>query len=107
MGTLRSPPFTLCPHLGEELWQKLGHNDTLAYEKWPEWDEELVKEESVEIVVQINGKVRTKLQLPAGTGKEDLEKEALSSERIKTLLEGKSIVKIIAVPDKLVNIVAK
>lgn len=105
-------PFVLllspyAPHLGEELWQKLGHNDTLAYEKWPEWDEELVKEESVEIVVQINGKVRTKLQLPAGTGKEDLEKEALSSERIKTLLEGKSIVKIIAVPDKLVNIVAK
>ncbi len=105
-------PFVLllspyAPHLGEELWQKLGNKDSLVYETWPVWDEELVKESVVEIVMQINGKVRAKLELPAGTSKDVTEKLALENERIKTYTEGKTIVKVIAVPDKLVNIVVR
>ena len=105
-------PFVLllapyAPHLGEELWEKLGHTETLAYTAWPSWDENLVKEDTAEIVVQINGKVRTKLHLPAGTAKEELEKTAFAQERIQSLLEGKTVVKTIVVPDKLVNIVAR
>ncbi len=105
-------PFVLllapyAPHIAEEMWEKLGHTGTLAFEEWPVWDEELVKEDSVEIVLQINGKVRAKLRMPAGTDKAILEEKALENERIKELLEGKNIIKIITVPDKLVNIVAK
>lgn len=105
-------PFVLllspyAPHLGEEMWQKLGNKDSLAYETWPVWDEELVKESIVEIVMQINGKVRSKLELPAGTSKDVTEKLALENERIKTYTEGKTIVKVITVPDKLVNIVVR
>jgi leucyl-tRNA synthetase len=105
-------PFVLllspyAPHLGEEMWQKLGNKDSLAYAKWPEWDEELVKESIVEIVLQINGKVRAKLELSAGTSKDETEKLALANERIKTYTEGKTIVKVITVPDKLVNIVVR
>ncbi len=105
-------PFVLllapyAPHLGEELWEKLGHSNTLAYETWPSWDENLIKEDTAEVVVQINGKVRTKLHLPAGTGREEIEKLAFENKRIQSLLEGKSIVKTIVIPDKLVNIVVK
>ncbi|MCK5197597.1 MAG: class I tRNA ligase family protein, partial [Spirochaetales bacterium] len=105
-------PFVLllspyAPHLGEEMWQKLGHKESLAYEPWPVWDEELVKESVVEIVIQINGKVRAKLELPAGISKDETEKLALENERIKTWTEGKTIVKVIIVPDKLVNIVVR
>jgi len=105
-------PFVLllspyAPHLGEEMWQKLGHKESLAYATWPVWDEELVKESVVEIVMQINGKVRAKLELPAGTSKDETEKLALDNERIKTYTDGKTIVKVITVPDKLVNIVVR
>ncbi len=105
-------PFVLllspyAPHLGEEMWQKLGHKKSLAYATWPVWDEELVKESVVEIVMQINGKVRAKLELPAGTSKDETEKLALENERIKTYTEGKTIVKVIVVPDKIVNIVVR
>ena len=105
-------PFVLllspyAPHLGEEMWQKLGHKKSLAYETWPVWDEELVKESVVEIVMQINGRVRAKLELPAGTSKNETEKLALENERIKTYTEGKTIVKVITIPDKLVNIVVR
>lgn len=105
-------PFVLllapyAPHLGEELWKKLGHSNTLTYETWPSWDENLVKEDTAEVVIQINGKVRTKLHIPAGTSREEIEKMAFENERIQSLLEGKSIVKTIVVPDKLVNIVVK
>ncbi len=105
-------PFVLlispyAPHIGEEMWQKLGHNESLAYATWPVWDEKLVKESVVEIVMQINGKVRAKLELPAGTSKDETEKLALENERIKTYTDGKTIVKVITVPDKLVNIVVR
>ncbi|MEE3312926.1 MAG: leucine--tRNA ligase [Treponema sp.] len=95
------------PHLGEELWQKLGHNETIAYEAWPTFSEEYCKEDSKTVVVMINGKLRDKFEAAVGTDKDTLQKTALETEGAKKFLEGKSIVKVVVVPDKLVNIVAK
>jgi leucyl-tRNA synthetase len=95
----------LAPHLAEELWERLGHRETVAYEPWPTYEESLTVEDEVEIVIQINGKMREKLVVPVQISKEDLEKQALSLERIQDQIAGKTIRKVIAVPGKLVNIV--
>ena len=105
-------PFVLllspyAPHLAEELWEKLGGKDSVALEKWPEWDEALTHDDEVTIVVQINSKNRSQLTMPKGASKEDLEKEALGNDRIKELLAGKTVIKTIVVPNKLVNFVVK
>ncbi|MCF7927792.1 MAG: leucine--tRNA ligase [Spirochaetales bacterium] len=92
------------PHLAEELWARLGNEPSVTRQDWPEWDEELAREEEVTIVIQVNGKVRAKVDLPAGMDKEKLEKTALEHERIQEWIEGKSIKKVITIPDKLVNI---
>ncbi|AUZ39921.1 MULTISPECIES: leucine--tRNA ligase [Bacillus] len=96
----------VAPHLAEELWEKLGHSGTIAYEAWPEYDETKLVDDEVEIVVQLNGKVKAKLQVPADATREQLEQLAQADEKVKEQLEGKTIRKIIAVPGKLVNIVA-
>lgn len=96
----------IAPHISEELWEKLGHNKTLAYEAWPTYDETKLVTDEVEIVVQINGKVKAKLSMPADATKEQMEEAALANERIQKQTEGKTIRKVIAVPGKLVNIVA-
>ena len=93
------------PHIGEELWEKLGHNDTIAYEQWPEYDESKLVDDEVEIVVQINGKVRAKMLVPADATKETLEELAMGNEKVKEYIDGKTIRKVITVPGKLVNIV--
>jgi leucyl-tRNA synthetase len=103
-------PFVLllspfAPHIAEELWQVLGHGDTLAYEPWPQFDPALTRADAIEVPVQVNGKVRSKLQVPADIDRETLEKTALQDERIRGLVAGKRIVRIIVVPGKLVNIV--
>jgi leucyl-tRNA synthetase len=104
-------PFVLilspfAPHLAEELWQALGHAQTLAYEPWPKFDPALVKEEQVEVPVQINGKLRGKLQVPADIGSDDLIAAAMADEKIKGLIAGKKVVKVIVPPKRnLVNIV--
>jgi leucyl-tRNA synthetase len=103
-------PFVLllspfAPHLAEELWRALGHKDTLAYEPWPKYDPALLTREEVEIPVQINGKVRTRLTLPAGLDDEALKKMVLENPVVRALLEGKQVKKVIAVKGKLVNIV--
>ncbi|WP_153559263.1 leucine--tRNA ligase [Roseimaritima sediminicola] len=98
-------PFA--PHLAEELWQILGNAKTLAYEPWPQWDEAALVESTVEIPIQVNGKVRTKLVVAADIGKDDLQKQALELPRIQSVIEGKTIAKTIVVPGRLVNIVAK
>ncbi len=105
-------PFVLilspyAPHLAEELWEKLGKKPSIAYEKWPSWKEELTVDETVTVVFQINGKIRAREELPADISKEELQAKALENQRIKSLLDGKEIVKIITVPGKLVNIVVK
>lgn len=96
------------PHLGEELWETvLGHDQTIAYEPWPTWDESKLVEAVQTIIVQVNGKVRGKFEIPAGTDEETVKKEALELEGVKRQLEGKEIKKIIVVKGKVVNIVAK
>lgn len=96
----------IAPHLSEELWNKLGHETTISYEAWPTYDETKLVENEVEIVVQVNGKVRAKLNVAKDITKEQLENVALEDERVKEQIEGKTIRKVIAVPGKLVNIVA-
>ncbi|RIL71358.1 leucine--tRNA ligase [Staphylococcus devriesei] len=97
----------IAPHIGEELWNRLGNNDTITYQPWPTYDESLLVDSEVEIVVQVNGKVRAKLQIPKDLSKEEIQDLALEDENVKLSIEGKEIKKVIAVPQKLVNIVAK
>ncbi|WP_053367442.1 leucine--tRNA ligase [Bacillus sp. FJAT-27245] len=94
----------IAPHVCEELWQKLGHTDTIAYEPWPTFDETKLVEDEVEIVVQINGKLKKKLMVPSAATKEAMEE--LAMKEISAELEGKTVRKVIAVPGKLVNVVA-
>jgi leucyl-tRNA synthetase len=105
-------PFTLilapyAPHLAEELWAKLGEKPSVAYQPYPRWEEALTLAESREIVFQINGKIRARLELPAGLSAKELEERALAHPRIRELLGGKKPLKIIAVPDRLVNLVVQ
>ncbi len=97
----------VCPHLGEELWEMLGHNNTITYEKWPTYDEEKAKEDEVSIAVQVNGKVRDTIKVNINISKEELEKKALDSNIIKKWIENKEIVKVITIPGKIVNVVIK
>ncbi|MCD2137249.1 leucine--tRNA ligase [Salinicoccus halitifaciens] len=96
----------ISPHIGEELWDRLGNTDTVAYAEWPEYDESKLVEDEVEIVIQVNGKVKEKRNVPADASKEDLERIAIESNRIQDDLRDKTIRKVIVVPGKLVNIVA-
>ena len=97
----------IAPYMTEELWNMLGHNNTIAYESWPTYDESKLVEETFEMVVQVNGKVRGKIEVNMDTTKEDMEKLALEIENVKVHTDGKEIVKIITIPKKLVNIVIK
>ena len=97
-------PFA--PHISEELWKLFGHAQSLSVEKWPEYDEALTVESSVEVPIQILGKVRSKIVVPRGMDQADLEATALADEKIVQLLDGKQVRKVIVVPDRLVNIVA-
>jgi leucyl-tRNA synthetase len=96
----------IAPHIGEELWQILGNEESLTYAPWPTYDEAALIEDEVEVVFQVNGKLRGKQQVARGLSKEELEAAALNHESVKDFIAGKTIRKVIAVPDKLVNIVA-
>lgn len=98
-------PFA--PHISEEMWQIYGHDKTLSYEPWPTYDENKLINDTVEIVVQILGKVKEKMVLKKDLSKEELEEKVLSSEKVKKLISNKKIVKIIVVPNRLVNLVIK
>jgi leucyl-tRNA synthetase len=96
----------MVPHLAEELWEILGHSGgTLAHAAWPKFNPELAAEDQVEIVVQLNGKVKARLLVEAGLDRENLGKRVLADPKIAQLLNGQRVVKMVAVPDKLVNIV--
>jgi leucyl-tRNA synthetase len=97
----------ITPHIGEEIWSILGHNDTIAFESWPTYDEAQLVEDTIEIVVQINGKVKAKMNIAVGADKDSVIALAMDDEAVKKAVEGKNIVKQIYVPNKLVNIVAK
>jgi leucyl-tRNA synthetase len=93
------------PHLAEELWQKTGHDYSIHDRIWPRWDEELAKEEEITLVVQVNGKLRDRINVPASITENEAQKMAMDSAKVKAHLEGKNTVKVIYVPGKLVNIV--
>lgn len=97
----------ISPHIGEEIWSILGHNDTIAYESWPTYDEAELVEDTVEIAVQVNGKVKAKLNIAKDEAKDKVLADAKAEESIAKLIDGKTVVKEIYVPNKLVNIVVK
>ena len=98
-------PFV--PHITEELWQDLGYEGHVHAQKWPTWNEEELKKDEIEIVIQINGKNKEKINIPGDATREDMLKIAEEDETIKGLTEGKNVVKVIAVPGRLINIVVK
>ena len=98
-------PFA--PHVAEELWSRLGHTESLALEPWPEHDPAKIISSTAEIVIQVNGKVRSRMAVALDTDDAGLEKEALADEAVRRNLEGKQVVRVIVVKNKLVNIVVR
>ena len=96
-------PFT--PHICEELWEKLGHKGTIFKQPWPKYDSSLIEADTLTIIVQVNGKVRSKVDVPAGIAEEELKNIVLSDEKIQTWIQDKPLKKFIIVPKRLVNIV--
>jgi len=98
-------PFA--PHMTEELWMLIGHQEMLSSLPWPEFDPELAQEEHATIVVQVNGKLRASMPAPRGFSQDQIMELVSSDERVQKHLEGKQFVKIVFVPDKLINIVVR
>jgi leucyl-tRNA synthetase len=96
-------PFA--PHIAEELWERLGHTNTLAYEPWPKYDKDLIREKEVELVVQVNGKIKDRIVVSADASEEQIKQNALAGEKVKKALGGKEPRKIIVIKSRLVNIV--
>ena len=97
----------LAPHIAEELWSVLGHSETITFEPFPEFDEQWLVDDTVEVPVQINGKVKARIDVATDATKEDLEAAALADERVADLVAGKNVVKVIAIPGRMVNLVVK
>ena len=98
-------PFA--PHIAEEMWEAFGHMDSLALAIWPEFNEDLARDEAIEIAVQVNGKLRGRIFVSPDTGEEEVKRVAFADERIKAQIDGKDVVKVIVIPRRLVNIVVK
>lgn len=98
-------PFA--PHIAEELWHALGHSETLAYENWPEYDESLLVEDSIELPIQVNGKMRARIQVPNGLDREATQAAAEADPAVQKHLAGGNVVKVISVPGRMVNFVVK
>jgi leucyl-tRNA synthetase len=103
--TLLLAPFA--PHVTEELWQIRGHQDSIYHQKWPQYDPLALLQDEVTVVIQVNSKVRDRLTVPAGLNAQELQQRALAKDKIKAFLAGKQLVKVVAIPDKLVNIVVR
>ena len=95
------------PHLSEELWQQRGHDYSIHNQSWPKWDEGLAKDEEVTLVVQVNGKLRDRITVPASITEAEAKEKAVGSQKVKVHLEGKEITKVVYVPGRLVNLVVK
>jgi leucyl-tRNA synthetase len=98
-------PFA--PHIAEELWEILGHSDSLAYEPWPEYDRELIKEKEIELAVQVNGKIKDRIVVAAETEEEQIKQRALGSEKVIAAMAGKDPKKIIVVKPRIVSIITQ
>ena len=97
----------ICPHICEEIWQVLGHDNTIAYESWPAFDEAKTADDEIEVVVQINGKLKGKILVPVDMDKDEVLAIAKADEKVAEAIAGKTVVKEIVVPNKIVNIVVK
>ena len=95
----------MTPHLAHELWEMKGHGSMLATEPWPTWDPELAKEETVTLVVQVDGKVRDRVEVPADITSEQATEAALGSEKVRSWVDGREVQRVIARPPHLVNVV--
>ncbi len=98
-------PFT--PHICEEMWEHLGHSESTYHQPWPKYDESALVQDTIEIVFQLNGKVKEKLNVASGLSKEAFQEAVMAEERVQQQLAGKQIVKIVSVPDRLLNVVVK
>ncbi|MFD2671603.1 leucine--tRNA ligase [Marinicrinis sediminis] len=96
----------IAPHIAEELWEKLGHAESISYSSWPTYDEKLTVDDELEIVIQLMGKIIDRMNIPSDLDQKEMEELALQQDKVKTALEGKTVRKIVAVKGKLVNIVA-
>jgi leucyl-tRNA synthetase len=103
--TLLLGPFA--PYMTQEIWELMGRSGPVFRQQWPQYDEELAREEGAEVVLQVNGKVRSKITVPFGTSREELERLSLADDKMQAHIQGKTIAKIIIVPDKLVNVAVK
>lgn len=97
----------IMPHMAEELWSQFGESDTITYQPWPTYDPKALVEDEVEMIVQVNGKVRAKIKIAKDTDRDEAQQLALANEHVKKFTDGKDIKKVIVVPNKIVNIVAK
>ncbi|PLA37153.1 leucine--tRNA ligase [Corynebacterium coyleae] len=97
----------LAPHIAEELWSRLDHPETITFEPFPEFAEQWLTDDTVEVPVQINGKVKARIDVATDASKEDLEAAALADDRVAALVDGKTVVKVIAIPGRMVNLVVK
>ena len=97
----------IMPHMAEELWSQFGESDTITYQPWPTYDPKSLVEDEVEMIVQVNGKVRAKIKMAKDTDRDEAQQLALANEHVKKFTDGKDIKKVIVVPNKIVNIVAK
>ena len=97
----------LAPHIAEELWSLLGHPETITFEPFPEFAEQWLTDDTVEVPVQINGKVKARIDVATDASKDDLEAAALADDRVAALVDGKTVVKVIAIPGRMVNLVVK
>jgi leucyl-tRNA synthetase len=97
----------LAPYISQEIWDELGHEGPVFRQAWPAYDPELAKEDLAEVVVQVNGKLRSRIYVAFGTPAAELESLAKADDKVKPFLDGKQIVKVIPVPDKLINLVVK
>jgi leucyl-tRNA synthetase len=98
-------PFA--PHMCEELWESFGHKESLAFARWPEFSEELAREEEVEVAVQVNGKLRSRIFVSPDAGEGDLRAAALGDEKVKAATDGRDVVKVVVIPGRLVNVVVR
>ncbi len=99
--------YPITPHVGEEMWMKLGHNNTISFESWPTYDESMLVEDLIEIAVQVNGKVRATISISVNDDESVIKERALKEENVKRHIDGKEIVKLIIIKGKIVNIVVK
>ena len=97
----------ICPHIGEEMWSILGHDGSLAYEPWPTFDEEKIREDTIQIPVQVNGKVRATVEIGVNEEQDSVLEKAHAMKNVQSFLDGKTIVKEIYVKGRIVNIVVK